>query len=133
MDNYLRQLIKDAGLSYIFVDDLHGDGYLVGNTIMINSSLSDDRIEQVIYHELEHQNDDCTTCRDYKREYTVRMVSENRAQASMINRMITKYINFGYSLLDLNYVDFANQLGIKDIDLVKHELMKYINEPPSAS
>lgn len=131
MDFFLRQLIKEAGFNYIFVDDLHGDGYLVGNTIVIKNGLSDEKIEQVIYHELEHRNDTQVICEDYKHDYKVRIVSENNAQTYMIDRMLLKYLKFGYELSTLNYVDFANQIGVKDIGMVKRELLKYINQPPS--
>lgn len=107
-------------------------GYLIhakGNKpdkLIVNESLSDYEIENVILHEIGHKKHDDKNISNYKDDYSVRIHSEYGANDFMIHERVKEYVALGNEPISSNYIDLANCLGTQDYTKVKKELSKYL-------
>lgn len=109
----------------------HGEGYLVRtkgtvpDIIVVDEKLSDQKIENVIFHEFGHYKHDKDVIGNYENDVRARDCSENNADCYMISKKVKEYIDLGYDAITANYVNLADSLGTQNYWKVKEELEKY--------
>lgn len=122
----LKKLLKKYGLHIEFAP-IEREGYLAGNIVIVNDNATDDEIENVILHEVGHAKNDPTIVGSYQELGSAHACSEHGANAYMIAERVREYVALGNDPNLANYVDIAINLGLKDYEEVKKELMKYTN------
>lgn len=131
MDGSLQRLLKKHHLELAYLP-IEGPGYLVKgkngkpDQIIVSSSLPDEKVENVVLHEIGHREKDSDVIGDYKANYKVRTISEHGANAYMIRERVKQYVALGNDAASSNYVDLANMIGTNEFGEVKKELGKYL-------
>ena len=90
--------------------------------IIVNKNLSDEETERVILHEVGHYKHDNEVVGSYTHNLRSRDMCEHESNKFMIHQKIKNYLNKGYDLVTINYVNLADSLGTKDYFEVKEEL-----------
>lgn len=130
MDSHLKRLLKKYNLK-IQYGPTHGKGCIVKtpdgypDLLIIKESLSDAETEKVILHELGHAENDDETQKDYKANYTTRLICESGAKAFVVHEQIKKYVDLGNDVASANWLNLAKYIGTDNYYLVREELLKY--------
>lgn len=135
MQKYVKDLIDKFNIVLLSSEKLKKDGYLIRiedkNFIIYRSNLNEDNLSKVILHEIGHLvSDDTKDDIDYSSNDLTRFKSEHNA-----NKYLTTEIAKSYSVLvdenEANYVELAEYLNLKDLDMVKEVLKKVYKDKKS--
>lgn len=130
MSDHIKDLLNKYHLKLVY-KDIKSDGYIVPtpegcpNFLFIKDGLSDDQTEKVILHELGHAENDDETQKDYKANYTTRLICESGAKAFVVHEQIKKYVDLGNDVASANWLNLAKYIGTDNYYLVQEELLKY--------
>ncbi|WP_304598912.1 ImmA/IrrE family metallo-endopeptidase [Lactobacillus intestinalis] len=130
MDKRLRLLLDKYHLQLVYLP-IEGKGYIVPtkgdipDQLIVNSNLPDSEVPKVVLHEIGHYIHDDATVNNYLHDYCVRIKSESTANQFMIRELIKEYVDYGFDAERVNYINLAQNLGIKNYQDVEIELSKY--------
>ena len=93
--------------------------------IFVKDGLSDAETEKVILHELGHAEADDETQKDYKANYTTRLICESGAKNFVVHEQVKRYFDLGNDLYTANWLNLAKYIGTDNYYLVQEELLKY--------
>lgn len=130
MDAKIKQLLKQLNIRLEFAP-LHCPGLLVPgkngkpNVMIVNSSFTDNQVENVILHELGHALNDKNVQGNYRNNDCTHTLSEHGANVFWIHEKIKQYFALGNDLDSANWLNIANALGTTDYFQVQEELHKY--------
>ncbi|MCT0196507.1 ImmA/IrrE family metallo-endopeptidase [Lactobacillus helveticus] len=130
MDSHLKRLLKKYNLK-IKYSSTHGNGYIIRtpndypNLLVVKENLLDEETEKVVLHELGHAEADDDTQKDYKANYTTRLICESGAKNFVVHEQIKKYVDLGNDVASANWLNLAKYIGTDNYYLVQEELLKY--------
>nr|WP_321315954.1 ImmA/IrrE family metallo-endopeptidase [uncultured Ligilactobacillus sp.] len=97
------------------------------NVIIIDNTKSNNDIYKALLHELGHKIKHNEINVLYNSSPSCRIKMEHEANEFMINELITQYLKDNYmDANNINYVDFANDNMLDDINIVKDAIKRHL-------